>query len=214
MIQDCYRILGVDENVSDEQLDAAYKSLRARYRDLSFSGGAGANDAAQKINELDKAYEEIINYRREHSSSSNENLYKQVDAAIKKNDLERAQALLDSFNERPAEWHYLQAVIFYQKNWMNESRKQLEIAKEMEPDNEKYKTTYEKLVAKMTNDDNAHRGADAGWNRSGSGGGAGGYTTDGGGYDEPQMGGEGCFNYCCQVCMCNMLLNCCCNSCR
>lgn len=214
MIQDSYRILGVDENVSDNELDAAYKSLRARYRDISFSGGDQANEAARKINELDRAYEEVINYRKEHSSSCDENLYKQIDAAIKANDLEKAQALLDSFNERNAEWHYLQAVIFYQKNWMNESRKQLEIAKEMDPSNAKYKTTYEKLVAKMSGDD-ARRGADAGWDRSGtSGGGRGGYTTGGGSYDEPQMGGDGCFNYCCQLCMCNMMLNCCCNSCR
>ena len=214
MIQDSYRILGVSESVSDDELDAAYKVLREKYRDLSFSGGDQANEAAHKINELDTAYEEIINYRQEHFSSGEANLYKRVDAAIKANDLEKAQSILDLFNERPAEWHYLQAVIFYQKNWMNESRKQLEIAKEMEPNNEKYKTTYSKLVFKM-NDGAQSKGADSEWDKSGSSGSYGSYTTNAdGAHDEPQMGGEGCFNYCCQVCACNLMLNCCCNSCR
>jgi hypothetical protein len=52
---------------------------------------------------------------------------------------------LDSFNERTAEWHYLQAVVYYQKNWINESKKQLEIAIEMDPDNQKYRGAYGKM---------------------------------------------------------------------
>jgi hypothetical protein len=55
---------------------------------------------------------------------------------------------LDDCNERSAEWHYLQAVLFYKKSWTNESKKQLEIAMQMEPDNVKYRSAYGKLNAK------------------------------------------------------------------
>ena len=55
---------------------------------------------------------------------------------------------LDEFNERGAEWHYLQAVVFYKKNWSNESKKQLEIAMQMDPNNRKYQEAYGKLNAK------------------------------------------------------------------
>ena len=52
-----------------------------------------------------------------------------------------AQTKLDDFNGRNAEWHYLQSVVFYKKNWVNESKKQLEIAISMDGSNEKYKNS-------------------------------------------------------------------------
>lgn len=209
MIKDSYKILGVDEYCTDRELSEAYFSLRKKYQEERFLDGEAGNEAARKLTELDAAYEEVSDFRKEHSSGENASLYKEVDAAIKSDDLAKAQELLDSFNERPAEWHYLQAVVFYRKNWMNESKKQLEIAKNLDPDNEKYKTTYDKLVKKI---EDAGKKADPDWNRSGSGGGTRGSYDYGDG--EPQMGGDSCMSYCCQILWCNMLLNCCCNSCR
>lgn len=209
MIKDSYKILGVDEYCTDRELSEAYFSLRKKYQEERFLDGEAGNEAARKLTELDAAYEEVSDFRKEHSSGENASLYKEVDAAIKSDDLAKAQELLDSFNERPAEWHYLQAVVFYRKNWMNESKKQLEIAKNLDPDNEKYKTTYDKLVKKI---EDAGKKADPDWNKSGSGGGARGSYDYGDG--EPQMGGDSCMSYCCQILWCNMLLNCCCNSCR
>ncbi len=208
MIKDSYKILGVDEYCTDRELSEAYFALRKKYREESFLDGEAGNEAARKLTELDAAYEEVSSFRKEHSAGDNASLYKEVDAAIKANDLTKAQELLDSFNERPAEWHYLQAVVFYQKNWMNESKKQLEIAKNLDPSNEKYKTTYDKLVKKI---EDAGRKADPDWNRSGSRGGSGRGSVDYGD-GEPQMGGDSCLSYCCQLLWCNMLLNCCCNS--
>ncbi len=209
MIKDSYKILGVDEYCTDRELSEAYFSLRKKYQEDRFLDGEAGNEAARKLTELDAAYEEVSDFRKEHSSGENASLYKEVDAAIKSDDLAKAQELLDSFNERPAEWHYLQAVVFYRKNWMNESKKQLEIAKNLDPDNEKYKTTYDKLVKKI---EDAGKKADPDWNRSGSGRGTRGSYDYGDG--EPQMGGDSCMSYCCQLLWCNMLLNCCCNSCR
>lgn len=209
MIKDSYKILGVDEYCTDRELSEAYFSLRKKYQEERFLDGEAGNEAARKLTELDAAYEEVSDFRKEHSSGENASLYKEVDAAIKSDDLAKAQELLDSFNERPAEWHYLQAVVFYRKNWMNESKKQLEIAKNLDPDNEKYKTTYDKLVKKI---EDAGKKVDPDWNRSGSGGGTRGSYDYGDG--EPQMGGDSCMSYCCQLLWCNMLLNCCCNSCR
>ena len=163
MIKDSYKILGVDEYCTDRELSEAYFSLRKKYQEERFLDGEAGNEAARKLTELDAAYEEVSDFRKEHSSGENASLYKEVDAAIKSDDLAKAQELLDSFNERPAEWHYLQAVVFYRKNWMNESKKQLEIAKNLDPDNEKYKTTYDKLVKKI---EDAGKKADPDWNRS------------------------------------------------
>ena len=91
---------------------------------------------------------------------------------------------------------------------MNESKKQLEIALNLEADNAKYKTAYDKLVKKMTGP-----GPGADWNRSGTTGGGNQGAPSSGGYTggEPQMGGESCGEFCCRVAICNMCLNCLCN---
>lgn len=203
-----YQILGITEYATDRELSEAYFGLRKKYQEERFLEGEKGNEAAKKLTEIDNAYDEIVKYRREHSSGEAISMFKEVDEAIKGGDLKKAQDLLDSFDERNGEWHYLQAVVFYKKGWMNESKKQLEIALNLEADNAKYKTAYDKLVKKMTGP-----GPGADWNRSGTTGGGNQGAPSSGGYTggEPQMGGESCGEFCCRVAICNMCLNCLCN---
>ena len=209
-----YKILGVKENATDSEVYAAYSELRAKYKDEMFEEGKKGNDAAKNLTELERAYEEIMTFRREHAAKSDEGLLKEVDLAIKAGDLKKAQEVLDSFNERSAEWHYLQSVVFYQKGWANESKKQLEIARQMAPGTAKYDKAYERLNEKING------GASAGTNQTtgAQGGAAGGANNSGnannannGSYDEPQMGGDGCLDFCVRLAICNCILNCCCN---
>lgn len=198
-----YKILGLSENATEDELREAYLELRAKYKEDRYLDGEAGNEAARKLTELERAYEEIKTYRREHSTSDEGSLLSRVDKAIKEGDLNLAQQTLDSFNERPAEWHYLQSVVFYQKGWANESKKQLEIALQMDPDNLKYKSTLERLNEKIRGPQGA---------RPNVGNGAGGaYNSQNPNYDEPQMGNEGCLDFCCRLAICNLMLNCCCN---
>ena len=57
----------------------------------------------------------------------------------------QAQNVLDSINARSAKWHFLQSRVFFAKNWLFESKKQLEAALELEPDNAQYIEEMEKL---------------------------------------------------------------------
>ena len=130
-----------------------------------------------------------------------------MDEYIRAGKINEAQAVLDELNERPAEWHYLQSVVFYKKNWMNESKKQLEIAIQMDSSNEKYRTAYNKLKEKIEYDkkqaENPQQQSQGGYAQSGPQP----------GYDEQQqMGGGFCEQYA-TCCACNMLLNCCLNAC-
>ena len=97
--------------------------------------------------------------------------------------------------------------MYYKKNWTNESKKQLEIAMQMNPSEQKYKTAYDKLLEKIKNDSNKNFSSYTG---------NGGANNGGGRYDDgaPQMGGDSCVDWCCQMALCNIALNCCCNSCR
>ena len=51
------------------------------------------------------------------------------------------------------------SVVFYKKNWTNESKKQLEIAMNMDPYNTKYKEAYTKLKQKMEFNEKAFHSA-------------------------------------------------------
>ena len=146
MNQDNYEILEVDESATDEEITASYERLKEKYNEEKWQEGEAGNEAARMIDKLEAAYREVMDERKESSkTTSGEDAYTEVTNAIKAGDIPRAQELLDGFNERSAEWHYLQSVVFYKKNWLTDSKKQLEIAIQMDGANTKYKDAYEKL---------------------------------------------------------------------
>ena len=204
MLEHYYMILNCNENSSDEDIQREYEALKKKYSEDRFLDGEAGNYAAKKLTEVETAYNEIMNSRKENKERSG-NLFEEVEKAIRDGDLQAAQRFLDAFDERNAEWHYLQSVVFYKKNWKNESKKQLEIAMSMNSEEKKYKDAYNTLVEGINAENNANnqQNGNAGandWNHSANMG-----------YDERQMGGMSCMDTCCQIVACNALLNCCCN---
>ncbi len=198
-------ILGLSESATREEIKASYESLRAKYLEERFMDGDAGNNAAKMLTKIEVAYNELINELSETASEFDaDSAYLKVEETIKNGNIDQAQRELDAFNERGAQWHYLQSVIFYRKNWMNESKKQLEIALQLEPENEKYKESYKKLNDKL-NYDASRGGANAanqsvyqGQNIEGS--------------PDDQMGGNFCAS-CIQCCYLNMCIHCLCNGC-
>ena len=201
-----YDLLGVTENSTDEEVTARYEELKKKYSEDRFLEGEAGNEAARMLNRIEVAYNEIMTERGErHTADDMGGSYAKVDAYIREGKINEAQAVLDEFNERPAEWHYLQSAVFYKKNWVNESKKQLEIAIQMDGSNEKYRTAYDKLKEKIEYDrrraENPQEGQAAQQQQA---------QPD---YEEqPQMGGGFC-EQCATCCACNMLFNCCMNAC-
>lgn len=200
-------LLGLEEGATLEEIKAAYEALREKYLEDRFKDGEVGNEAAKMLTKIDAAYAELESELKESNYSDGGDLYEKIENYLKDGNITEAQHVLDSFNERGGRWHYLQSVIFYRKNWINESKKQLEIAIQLEPENAKYKETYRKLNDKINQD--AHSGAQ---NQGGNGQGAyQGQTMDSQSSDS-QMGGNFCAN-CIECCYLNMCLNCLCNGC-
>ena len=149
-MQDNYKILGVSNDATDEEIESAYKKLKEKYSRDRFLEGEEGNDAARKLTKLEVAYTEIKEERASFNTEEKGHTrnYNEISDLIKKGRIEDAQKVLDNDANRDAEWHYLQSVIFYKKNWTNESKKQLEIAISMDPYNNKYKTAYDALNKK------------------------------------------------------------------
>ena len=194
-----YEILQIDENATDEEVKEAYRALKMKYNEERWQDGEAGNKAARMLEKVDAAYEEIMRERREKArSDSGVNALDEVADLIRKGDIAAAQEKLDSFNERNAEWHYLQSVVFYKKNWINESKKQLEIAMQLDGANPKYRDAYDKLRAR----------ADYRQQTGGA------QNIDPNPSSEEQMGGNFCANcasFCYTFLCVNCLFNLCCN---
>ena len=147
-MQEYFKILNLNENATDEEIEIAYKTLKEKYSKERFLDGDAGNQAAKNLTKLEVAYAEIKASRSQSSDKGDLSL-SQAEKLIREGDLAGAQRILDDFSDRNAEWHYLQSVLFYKKNWISESKKQLEIAINMDPENIKYRDSYEKLLSKI-----------------------------------------------------------------
>ncbi len=200
-MQENYKILGISENATVEEIEKAYKVLKEKYSKERFYEGEVGNEAAKMLTKVETAYYEIMSSKK--TTDEKKNVYVDftgVEKAIKDGNLTLAQQLLDDISERNAEWHYLQSVIFYKKNWTNESKKQLEIALSMDPRNPKYATAYEKLKQKMEHAQKQFHSGNAQYTSSNA-------------TDDRQMGGNACGSIaecCCINCAINALCNSCC----
>ena len=197
-------LLGLKEGATLEEIRAAYEALREKYLEDRFKDGEVGNEAAKMLTKIDVAYSELESEFKEKGSEDGD-LFERAEKYLKDGNYADAQRVLDSFNERGAKWHYLQSVIFYRKNWINESKKQLEIAIQLEPDNAKYKEAYRKLNENINNA--AQANAQSGGEQSSYQG----QTMDSN-VSDGQMGGNFCAN-CIECCYINMCINGLCGSC-
>lgn len=150
-----YEILGLPNNATLQQVDSAYNELRRQYLADRYELGEKGDRAAEKLQQIELAYYDIktdISSREKQSQSYNstasnasEAEYYRIEGLIKAGDLNSAQAALDNILIKDAEWHYIQSIIYYSKNWFLESKKQLEMAIAIEPNNEKYSNSLKKL---------------------------------------------------------------------
>lgn len=150
MIKDPYKVLGLEKDTPAEELTAKYDELKAIYGEQRFLAGEEGNEGARKLMELEEAWTIIkADLERAEANAKHGGDYGQIDSLIKEGKYDEAQAALDEVTDRTAEWHYFQSIVFYKRDWLSESRKQLEQAVAMAPSNEKYKTSLEKLKMVM-----------------------------------------------------------------
>ncbi len=199
-----YDILGLMPSATREDIDNSYKALRDKYSQERFQVGLAGEEAAEKLQAVEAAYRDIIAeldmaQSQQYSTAQEEDFvefdpFTVVKNQIKNNNLESAQHMLDEVSTRNGEWHYLQSVIFYKKNWFLESKKQLEFAIELDPTNQRYKDSLDKLnklISSKTISNEDLRGTTT-------------TSTGGAGYSNGTCTGSACGD----CLMCNLCCNC------
>lgn len=203
-----YKVLGVSENASQEEIRKAYLALVKKYHPDKYTDEGMKELANEKLKEINQAYEILVkkkdepysqqgysqqgysqqgysqqNYWRGQGSYSGEyqSEFARARSYLSQNNLNAAKAVLDNIPLHNGEWNYLYGVIHFRMGWYNQARQYLSEACRQNPNNSEYRNAYESLL------------------RNGSP-----YTQ--GGMD---MGGHDC-DVCdlCSACMC---MNCLCN---
>ncbi|MCM1368068.1 MAG: hypothetical protein NC184_04580 [Roseburia sp.] len=205
-MKDPYAVLGLTKDTSADVLKAKYEELRALYGEQRFKSGEEGNEGARKLQELEEAWV-VISADMESARKSTEfgGDYGSVDSLIREGKYNEAQDILDSVQDRGAEWHYMQAIVFYKREWLTEAKNQLEMALKEDPSNEKYRSSLNKLNISMSNPQQTAQAQERA------------QGTYNGQYEEPPMqqadNAANCLSSCCCAycltdCLCNAMRCC------
>jgi len=191
-----YRVLGVNENATDDEIKSAYRKLVKKYHPDQYADNPLGDLASEKLKEVNQAYDMIRRQRGMGGNGANAGQGRQYGGAnsssipdfnrarqlIQAGDLNAAESLLDSLDRRPAEWHYLKGVVLLRKGWYSGAQQHFQTACSMEPGNQEYRNAF-----------NTVNNATSGY-RSYYGGNTGGGTGTG----------------LCELCACLSCTDCCC----
>lgn len=189
-----YEYLGVGRNATEKDIMDAYRRIAGEINSTPMSD----DERTHRMDELNNAYDTILNTLRGTTSYSNNNSYSQqtnynnnsqfsdVRQQINSGRIDDAEMILDGIptNMRNAEWHYLKGVIHQRRGWLNEAYRCYQTACSMDPQNREYAAAFN------TMNNNAN----------------GGYRTT-----RRQSSSNGCDG--CDICSGLLCADCCCECC-
>jgi hypothetical protein len=172
-MKDPYSVLGVARNATDEQIKAAYRELARKYHPDNYGDNPLSDLAAEKMKEINEAYDAIMNERKGgYSSNSSQSNYSgssassfpEVRSLINQNRLEQAQEVLDGVppHMRDAEWYFLNGTVLYRRGWFDNAYTSFATACRMNPTNPEYQTAFRNAQRQAGNQYNPYRSYGAG----------------------------------------------------
>lgn len=159
-----YEILGVSESASDEEIKKAYRDLAKKYHPDNYNDSPLADLAEEKMKEINEAYDQICEMRRNGGSSSSSNgsygtgssytrtSYPDVRSYINSGRLDDALELLNGVaaDSRNAEWYFLMGIIFSRKGWSEQANTYFQEAYRREPGNAEFAAAVNNMNARRT----------------------------------------------------------------
>lgn len=178
-----YKVLGVREGASVEEIKKAYRELVKKYHPDQYRDNPLADLAEKKLAEINEAYDYLMknagasgngrsgsnsyssgssyssSYSRSNTSGwNNQNMnsfYMQVKMHINSGNIGAAEQMLDSTDDRSAQWFYLKGLVCLRKGWYDQARSYVQTACSMDPGNLEYRDT----LNRMMNTNSAYRGS-------------------------------------------------------
>lgn len=157
-----YEILGVSEGADEETVKKAYRELVKKYHPDKYVNNPLADLAAEKMKEINKAYDIIMNkggtngnagrgqsgtYRRASESAGAS--FRTVREYIAQSRIQEAMAMLNNL-PRTAEWYYLSGVLRLRVGWYDQGISFLRTAVQMDPNNAEYRSALDNVTNRNT----------------------------------------------------------------
>ena len=201
-MNDPYAILGVTRSASEAEVKNAYRELARKYHPDHYAGNPLSDLAADKMKEINEAYDQIMAERKGRANGSGSSAYggasnfSDIRNMIAGGKLEEAQELLDGVppDRRDAEWYFLNGSVLYRRGWFDDAYTCFVTACRMNPNNPEYQQALNQIQRQ--------RGGYTGYRQPGSPSRAGSCT----GCD--MCTGLLCADCCCE-CMGGDLIRCC-----
>jgi molecular chaperone DnaJ len=151
-MNDPYQILNIPPTATDEEVKRAYRDLARKYHPDNYHDNPLADLAQEKMKVINEAYDQIQKQRKASSAASQTYSYgygggnsyggaygagalNQVRMAISRGDISLAERLLSGVNDHNAEWNFLMGVVCSRRGWLDEAKRYMETAVQMEPGN-------------------------------------------------------------------------------
>ncbi|MBR6739552.1 MAG: J domain-containing protein [Clostridia bacterium] len=158
---DPYKVLGVSRNASDEEIRAAHRALAKKYHPDNYVNNPLADLAAEKMKEINAAYEQIQNeragrqtnsgsYGGDYNDNGSSSKYAAVRNFIAYGDLDAAERLLNEQEDHDAEWYFLKGSVCFRRGWMDAAEDNFARATEMDPSNREYAAAYDRMSHRRT----------------------------------------------------------------
>ena len=155
-----YEVLGVSEDADEETIKKAYRELVKKYHPDKYVNNPLADLAGEKIKEINKAYDMIMNKKTPKNtgaqgagqsygqqSYSGQVSFENVRILISQSRIREALNMLESL-PRTAEWYYLSGRVRMQVGWYDQAISFFQTAVNMEPDNEEYRSALENVCSR------------------------------------------------------------------
>ncbi|MBR4941580.1 MAG: J domain-containing protein [Clostridia bacterium] len=145
---DPYKVLGVAPSASDDEIRAAYRALAKKYHPDNYVNNPVADLAAEKMKEINAAYEQIQEMRKggsadsgpDGSSYTQSTSYAAIRNQISYGNIDRAEDMLNAIpeNQRGGEWYFCMGSVCYRRGWMDRAAECFRTAAAKEPGNREY----------------------------------------------------------------------------
>lgn len=149
-MKDPYKILGVSPDATDDEIKKVYRELAKKYHPDNYANSEFVDIANDKMQQINEAYDEILRMRASGSADTtgaynDASQFQRIRELISSGRYTEAEVMLESEQNRTAEWFYLKGICAMARRAYNDASENFGRAYRMEPTNPEYAAMFQRF---------------------------------------------------------------------